>query len=70
MRHYFKENERKSIKVTIRFTPDEMKLIDEVMEKVGKDNKALFLHNTMMSSMCRVREDLIKTGEWVEESPD
>ena len=66
IRHYFKDNERKSIKVTIRFTPDEMKLIDGVMESLGRDDKARFLHNTMMSSLCRVREELIKVGQWKE----
>lgn len=63
MSHYFKENERKSVKVTVRFTPDEMKVIDGVMKVLGRDDKARFLHNAMMTSICRKREELIRFGE-------
>jgi len=62
MTHYFKENERKSIKVTVRFTPDEMKVIDGVMKVMGRDDKARFLHNSMMTSICRKRDELIRLG--------
>ena len=62
MTHYFKDNERKSIKVTVRFTPDEMKVIDGVMKALERDDKARFLHNAMMTSICRKREELIRLG--------
>ena len=67
MSHYFKENERKSVKVTVRFTPDEMKVIDGVMKVLGRDDKARFLHNAMMTSICRKREELIKLGAMADE---
>ena len=70
IRHYFKANERKSIKVTVRFTPDEMKVIDNVMSVLGRDDKARFLHNSMMTNVCRLREMLIKEGEMTDDSKD
>jgi len=62
MRHYFKDNERKSIKVTIRFTPDEMKLINGIMSVMGREDKARFLHNSLMTNICRKRDELIRLG--------
>ena len=62
MRHYFNENERKTIKVTLRFTPDEMKIIDGVMSTMNRDDKARFLHNSLMTNVCRRRDELIRLG--------
>ena len=67
MAHYFNDNERKSVKVTVRFTPDEMKVIDNVMSVLGRDDKARFLHNAMMTSICRKREELIRLGAMADE---
>lgn len=53
MNHYFTTNTRKTVKQTIRFTPDEMQVIDTVMESLGRTNKTQFLHNTLMSAVCR-----------------
>ncbi|MBR3647033.1 MAG: hypothetical protein IKN59_01405 [Paludibacteraceae bacterium] len=53
MSHYFQEDHRKSVFVGVRFTPKEMKLIDNVMAAMGRTNKAQYLHNTMMSGVCR-----------------
>ena len=61
-RHYFKVNDRKSIKVTLRFTPDEMKAIDGVMSAMNRDDITRFLHNSLMTNVCRIREMLIKEG--------
>ena len=59
-RHYFKINDRKSIKVTLRFTPDEMKVIDGVMSAMNRDDKTRFLHNSLMTNVCRIRDELIR----------
>ena len=68
MIHYFKDNVRKSIKVTVRFTPDEMKVIDGVMNALGRNDKTRFLHNAMMTNVCRLREMLIKEGAMADDS--
>ena len=60
MSHYLKPNARKSSRVTIRFTPDEMDFIDGIMQALGRTNKAQFFHNTILSHTCRLREQLIK----------
>ncbi|MBR4562827.1 MAG: hypothetical protein IKO26_00025 [Paludibacteraceae bacterium] len=64
MRHYFDDEKRMTERVTLRFTPVEMKMIDTIMESLGRANKAEFLHNTLMSQMCRHREALIEEGTW------
>ena len=61
-RHYFKTNERKIIRVTLRFTPDEMKVIDGVMSAMNRDDKTRFLHNSLMTNVCRKRDELIRLG--------
>ena len=64
MGHYFEDEERLSERVTLRFTPVEMKMINTVMESLGRTNKAFYLHNTLMSQICRKREELIEEGKW------
>ena len=61
-RHYFKTNERKIIRVTLRFTPNEMKMIEGVMSAMNRSDKTRFLHNSLMTNVCRIRDLLIKEG--------
>ena len=58
-RHYFSENARRTKEVKIRFTPVEMKLIQDVMREMESEDKlSTFLWRVVMSSIGRKRKDL------------
>ena len=58
MAHYFPPTDRKSVRFTIRFTPDEMKLIEHVMQSLERTNKGLFIHNTLLTAVCRLNDQI------------
>ena len=59
--HYLPKELRRTEEVKIRFSPMEMKLIDQVMAAMETGDKlSTFLWRVVMSSICRKHEELKK----------
>ena len=63
-RHYFPDGARRTEEVKVRFTPGEMKLIQDVMREIeSKDKLSTFLWRVVMSSIGRKRRELEREGK-------